>query len=238
MSLCYSVIRTGETRVKCFRHFSRHICAANPHFYFSTLSTTTAQIPQACTHIHTTMTAPASFLGYKWTGLDTVAEGTEDHQRVGSFFDSINWDALCRYASELHDGESCTLDPQLAMGGAHLIRIIVFDNGTRWIARLRMHLSDEDDDVVADGPTLLQIEVDCMQLVRARTSVPVPAVYGYMTSAENDIGTPFMLMECLAGNVAMNLSMDIPPQHKSLFYADMAGFQVSDLLIQKPDVLL
>ena len=66
-----------------------------------------------------------------------VSGGTYYHQGQ-RFFDSIDWDALCRYASELHDGEICTLDPQITMGCNHMIRIVNFVDGSQWIARLRM----------------------------------------------------------------------------------------------------
>lgn len=76
---------------------------------------------------------------------------------------------------------------------------------------------------------LAQREVDCMLLVQERTSVPVPKVFGYASSVNNEIGAPFMLMECLPGNVAIEMegsSTDIPAQHKAAFYAAMAKFQV------------
>ena len=94
--------------------------------------------------------------------------------------DSIDWNSLCQYASELHGGVRSTVDPKFTMGGRHVVRIINFEGGERWIARLRM-TTDMDDD---EQCQLVQREVDCIQLVRERTSVPVPAVYGYIASAK------------------------------------------------------
>lgn len=66
-----------------------------------------------------------------------------------------------------------------------------------------------------------------MQLVKERTSVPVPAVFGYITSAKNEIGAPFMLMECLSGNVGVDLNgVEIPTQYKASLHREMARLQV------------
>ena len=107
-----------------------------------------------------------------------------------------------------------------------MIRILRFRDDSRWVARLRMTAIEADDgDSVAE--LLLRREVDCIQLVRERTTVPVPKIFGYMSSSRNEIGAPFMLMECLSGNVAMDLKFDsIPTRYKSSFYSDMARYQV------------
>ena len=167
-----------------------------------------------------------AFTGYKWAGLLTFSEGSTWYNRAHSFFKRINWDALAHYASTLHSGAPCVVDPELAMGGRHMIRIIRFKDGSRWVARLRMTATETDDeDNVAD--LLVRREVDCIQLVRERTTVPVPKIFGYMSSSRNEIGAPFMLMECLSGNVAMDLKFDsIPTRYKSSFYSDMARYQV------------
>ena len=159
------------------------------------------------------------FSGYKWDGLSPDIRDTEYGRWTQSFRDGIDWEALSRYASKLHGGVGA-VDPEFTMGGRHMVRIINFQGGDRWIARLRMTTDMDDDDLV-------QREVDCIQLVRERTSVPVPALYGYDTRAENAIGAPFMLQECLSGNVGMDLNYDfIPSQYKEKFYAEMARFQV------------
>lgn len=167
------------------------------------------------------MTDKQVFKGYKWNGLSSHIEDSSYGQWVQAFLNGTNWDALCQYASKLHH-EHCTIDPQFTMGGRHMVRRVNFQDGTRWIARVRMTISINED----EGAELLQREIDCMQLVKERTSVPVPKVFGYIASA-NDIGAPFMLMECLPGNVGTDLSgVEIPAQYKASFRREMARFQV------------
>lgn len=170
------------------------------------------------------MWSDENFKGYKWEGLSHDLENNAFDRETQSFLDDIDWNALCRYASQLQGGEKCTVDPQFTRGGRHMVRIINFQGGSRWIARLRMTTTMDD----AQQSSLVQREVDCIQLVRERTSVPVPVIFGYVASAKNAVGAPFMLMECLSGNVGVDLNRDfIPSQHKDKFYAEMARFQVS-----------
>lgn len=167
------------------------------------------------------------FQGYKWKALsDAYDEHNEYRHRVQSFFDNIDWNALCRFASKLNDGKCCAVDPQWTIGGRHLICIINFHDGARWIARLRMTTRMKED----EQSGLVQREVDCLQLVKERTTVPVPTVFGYIASTQNEIGAPFMLMECLPGNSGVDLNGSdahgVPLKHKSSFYEVMGRLQV------------
>lgn len=169
------------------------------------------------------MTDKRKFEGYKWNGLSSHIEDSPYGQSVQRLLDRINWDALCQYASRLHDDEDCTISPQFTMGGRHMVRRVIFQGGTRWIARVRITTPMNED----EGSRLLQREVDCIQLVKERTSVPIPTIFGYIASASNVIGAPFMLMECLSGNVGVDLSgVEIPAQYKASFHGEMARFQV------------
>ena len=170
----------------------------------------------------------SEFTGYKWRGLLKFPEGTYYHQIGQTFFKNVDWVAVCQYASEIHDREICTLDPQITMGCNHMIRILNFGDGSRWVARLRM-LSTKIG-VEADSQCrYFQREVDCIQLVRERARIPVPALFGYIASADNHIGAPVMFQECLPGNCGMDMNdrMEVPTQHKPTFFAAMSELQVS-----------
>ena len=169
------------------------------------------------------MTDKPVFEGYKWSGMSSETEESPYGQWVQGLLNRINWDALCQYASKLHNDEDCTISPDFTMGGRHMVRRINFRDGTRWIGRVRITTPINGD----EGRRLLQREVDCMELVKERTSVPVPTVFGYVVSAKNDFGAPFMLMECLSGNVGIDLhGVEIPAQYKASFHREMARFQV------------
>ena len=179
------------------------------------------------------MTDKPKYENYQWEGLPPGIEDGPYRQRIQEFLDRINWVALCHYASKIHNHEDCTINPRFTMGGRHIVRQIDFRRGTRWIARLRMTTPTNED----EGSRLLQREVDCISLVKERSSVPIPAVYGYIASAKNDIGAPFMLMECFSGNTGVDLGgVEIPAQYKSAFHGEMAKLQVGifDIFVAHP----
>lgn len=183
------------------------------------------------------MTDTHKFEGYKWEALsDAYPEHNAYRHWVQSFFDNINWTALCRFASELNDGKDCAVDPQWTIGGRHMIRVINFQDGSRWIARLRMTTGVSED----EQSELVQREVDCLRLVKDRSTLPVPMVFGYIASTQNEIGAPFMLMECLPGNIGPDLNGDtdhgVPSQHKSSFYTEMARLQTEMASITFPKI--
>lgn len=136
---------------------------------------------------------------------------------------SIDWDALCRYASKLHGNEACTMDPQFIMGLSSLIRIVNFASGTCWVARIRIPTSIESRNNALE--VILQDEVHIMHLVRERTRVPVPKMFGNIADPNNEVGVSFMLIECLSGNAAINLHNRTPmtPEQKKSFYDELAG---------------
>ena len=168
-----------------------------------------------------------AFQGYKW----------QDHTYSGGRFASlepflanIRWKALCDYASALNRSIPCALDPRIAMGGRNVVRILDFANGQRWIARLRMPPIDDK------ANNSLQREVDCMMLVRELTSVPVPEIYDHQANADL-LGAPFMLLECLQGNAAIDLNDHrIPSEHKTSFYTALAKYQAEISSITFPKI--
>lgn len=169
----------------------------------------------------------SAFAGYQWAGLSTFQENSSAHRRAQALVASVDWTALCHFASELNHGRDCNIEPGIAMGGNHIVRILEFGDGVRWLARLRMPRIENDE----DEARLLKREVDCLQLIKDRTSVPVPSVFGYLASRK-EIGAGFILMECLPGNVAMDLNFNfIPEMYKSSFYEEMARFHVSDFIL-------
>jgi aminoglycoside phosphotransferase (APT) family kinase protein len=80
----------------------------------------------------------------------------------------------------------------------------------------------------------LQSEIEVMTLIRERTKIPVPKIFGYEIDSNNLTGVAFMLMEFLPGNVAIDADGgyeahrgQIPPQHRGGFYDAVAQVQVS-----------
>lgn len=107
------------------------------------------------------------FTGYKWAGLSSFTEGTFWHLRAQSFLKSVDCEVLCDYASGLHDGKKCAVEPAIALGRRQMVRIVQFEDGSRWIARLRMPARGtgeyhKDNDKYDAADHLLKRGFDCM----------------------------------------------------------------------------
>lgn len=108
------------------------------------------------------------------------------------------------------------------MGGLHLVRLLVFEDGTKWIARIELH------EVTPDSRILFLAEKHTLCLIRERTYIPVPRVFGY-DACPDRIGRAFMIMEFIPGSTAMDAfgcpdvhGGKIPLQHNEKFYRDIA----------------
>ena len=141
-----------------------------------------------------------------------------------------NWAELCLYASKLNNGVRCVLLPDLTNGLHHVARVLEFDDKIRWLARIQMAKPTERT------ARKLQSEIDTMVLVRERTQIPVPKVFGYEIDDKHGIGVAFMLTDFLPGNVAIDLNGgyavhqgQIPRGHCQGFYHSVAQIQVSPL---------
>jgi aminoglycoside phosphotransferase (APT) family kinase protein len=138
----------------------------------------------------------------------------------------MNWPALLDYAAKKRNGINCMLLPDIGLGYNHMVRIIEFADGTRWVARLRMPplaKSGSDEDALK---TIMNCEFNAISLVRRKTRIPVPQIHAFEVKSGCSMKAPFMLMDCLEGNVGMDLGMKIPPEYKQAFLSSLAKIHV------------
>ena len=145
----------------------------------------------------------------------------------------INWPPLAIYASTTRhklDGISSPshLSPEYTMGGLHVVRRINFADGTQWLARVQRKKP------TAELREKMRGEVATMQVVRARSQIPVPRVYAWDDNGTvSKVGAGVMLMEFVLGNTAMDSfggwdihRGELPDGAKQRFLGQMAGVQV------------
>lgn len=124
------------------------------------------------------------------------------------------------------------------MDGLHLVRILVFEDQTKWIARTQVHGGSRH------SKSLLLHEMHTLAVIRERTKIPVPKVLGYEINQEK-IWRAFMIMEFIPGSTAMDAfggwdthHGEIHPEHKAKFCNDIAHIQVAPILLspsKQPD---
>ncbi|KAH8193683.1 hypothetical protein TruAng_012153 [Truncatella angustata] len=162
----------------------------------------------------------------------TEFEGDRVHETI----QKTNWDKLCDFASCLNNGLPCIPLNNITNGLHNLVRLLEFSNQTRWIARISL-------DTSAANSTKLRGELDVMQLVRDRSGLPVPRVFAYEVNENNPVGVPFILMEFIPGNTAMDAAGgyelhrgQIPLGHRERFYRSVAKCHVQMTAIRFPKI--
>ena len=151
-------------------------------------------------------------------GADTMADNEEEEElaRFQPVLDTIRFDHLPDFALSLrarssstalvtadtdHEpmgiASSCKVVQPPLFGSYHILYILEFDSGDRWI--LRVPVTGHTDSFDEGAARSLRSEALKMKLISQETSIPIPKVHHFETSLENEIGCPFILMDCVEG---------------------------------------
>ncbi|KAI0619222.1 Protein kinase-like domain protein [Pyrenophora tritici-repentis] len=167
-------------------------------------------------------------------GTDTIELNWKGNINIEPSLPPIRWEAVIDYAKDVkrsytkHDSNiDCQLSMQYSMGGLHVVRRLDFEDGTSWVARLQRRK------VTAESCKRLVTEVHTIQIVRERSNIPVPEVFGYNVSYDSPAGVPFMLLEYIPADTVMDSfggyelhKGRIPPIFREDYYASMANIQI------------
>jgi hypothetical protein len=174
-----------------------------------------------------------AFSGYQWTYYSVLQPGPQK-SRAEIFLAFTNWEALLKYSAEKRHRLECALLVDIALGYNHIVRIIHFTDETRWIARLRLPpLSNTSP---SEAESVMQSEIATIALVQWNSTVPVPQVHAFEGKADYDVGASFMLIDCLEGNVEMDLGMGVPAEKKDAFFDKLLEVHVELSAIQLPKI--
>ncbi|KAL8676415.1 MAG: hypothetical protein Q9224_007289, partial [Gallowayella concinna] len=136
-------------------------------------------------------------------------------QERASIFEYARFDpdALCQLASSLREGQSCSCDPtqRPKTGSFNWVVFISFVDGVEWVLRSPR----KGDGIVSDDTNLLLLasEAATLRYIKSHSTIPVPEVYSYQTSADNDVGVPYILMSKAGG----------APLHHAWQYPEVLG---------------
>ena len=149
----------------------------------------------------------------------------------------IDWDRLSTYAIQVKQSRetghtcisipTCQILPIYSLGGLHLVRLLEFDDGDRWIARAQLGPSTE-----LSRARLLN-EVQLLDYLHQSSRVPVPAVYGYELNVDEQMGAAMMLQEFIPGSTGMDACGgyhahhgEIPSRYQAQFAHSLAQIHV------------
>lgn len=99
-------------------------------------------------------------------------------------------------------------------------------DGGRWVARLKLPPLAKSDSSEHTLETTGICEFNTISLLRQKTSIPIPKIHAFEARFDCSVKAPFMLMDCLEGNVGMDLGMTIPPKSKQAFLSGLVKIHV------------
>jgi hypothetical protein len=158
---------------------------------------------------------------------------------VEDFLAGISRPGLCAIASRYNGGIPCSSDPLTCVptfGTFNVVIPIVFENGAKWVARIprpgRMFLHP-------NGNLLERIMTSMAvttSVVRNRTSIPVPAIYGWSASDDNEAGCPYMFMDFVEGVSLGDCLRDLPPDKTTSIIYEWAMYTWELTSLQFPAI--
>ncbi|KAH8691003.1 kinase-like domain-containing protein [Phaeosphaeriaceae sp. PMI808] len=101
--------------------------------------------------------------------------------------------------------QNATLEP-LIFGSYHAIFPIKFQDEVRWI--LKVPAVGTRDHFDSSSAAALRSEALTMRLIRKNTSIPVPEIFAFDSSLDNELGVPFILMSFADGASAYEVWFD------------------------------
>ncbi|KAI0199161.1 hypothetical protein F4808DRAFT_222400 [Astrocystis sublimbata] len=167
----------------------------------------------------------------KWEDADRYDPAARIAQtdELQELIKKINTAALETRASHLRGGISCSVPPlqsqnanSSVMGGMNYHVEISFDDGVKWITRIRRFNKTSPPPALRDY--ILQSEVATLKFLES-VDVPAPKVFDFAVEDEaNPVGVGYILMEKLSGK-SLRWSLATPEQKKNLM-TDLAGVLV------------
>ncbi|KAF4458555.1 RNase H domain containing [Fusarium albosuccineum] len=121
----------------------------------------------------------------------------ERRERIVAFA-KFNLDALLSLATQLRGGRPCTTDvsKRPKAGSLNWVILITFDDGIEWVFRSpRRSMSIK----TKSHYKMTISEASTLKYLGKHSSVPVPEVYSFSGSHDNEIGVPYILMSKASG---------------------------------------
>lgn len=124
----------------------------------------------------------------------------DEHQLFNPVMASIRLDNLAEYASTIrkslvqHGGSSKTpIVGSPMFGSYHVLYPLEFDDEIRWLFKVPINgTRDKFCDLDARS---IRSEALTMRYLQKRTTIPIPDVFSFSDSCDNEVNCPFILME-------------------------------------------
>ncbi|KAG6017128.1 hypothetical protein E4U54_008242 [Claviceps lovelessii] len=179
---------------------------------------------------------PAKGTNTNWRTRDSLdIRANTTHKQIHTVLTSANFGHLQQIAlltRNARHGSSasavtCAIDSEyFTYGMNNLVLNVAFSDDVYWIARIQhapvhsSHTREHEIDMLS--------EIATMKTLKSRTTIPVPQVFAFDASPSNEVGFPYMLLECLTGQVLQTTIASQVPADRLPHVAS----QLADVLFQ------
>lgn len=145
--------------------------------------------------------------------MDSSEQDAFDRTRFATVLRTLKRDSIPSFASAVrYSGHAstgiidvpttpqpvgCRLLSRITCGSYNAVFTVLFADGTMWI--LKVPANGHHQCWNAPASEALKSEAFTMRLIRRETTIPLPEVYAFDTSLENELGCPLILMELIHG---------------------------------------
>jgi serine/threonine protein kinase len=152
-----------------------------------------------------------------WSGFANLSPESDKYKRLKLILSSANFkhlkkcamDSRRRHQMDLPPDIDCSINlTRFATGFNNVVLELAFSYNIYWIARIPYRTINDNT------KTSLLSEIATMKIVRQRTSIPIPWIFGFEMSVDEPFEYPYILMEYLGGRTLdNNLAFSIPQQY-------------------------
>jgi aminoglycoside phosphotransferase (APT) family kinase protein len=125
---------------------------------------------------------------------------------------SISADSLAALASSVRsrvsgkDFSGCHVVTRLP-GTHNLVYVVEFDDGIKYAIRISASAWNGLSSTETTKCSLIS-QVHTMRFIREKTTIPLPEVYAFDTTSENEIGVPYIVMSFIDGSTVRSMWFD------------------------------
>jgi hypothetical protein len=162
-----------------------------------------------------------------WQGFAILSSYSDKYKQIQLLLSSANFEYLKtrgiesrrRHQPDLPPHVKCSINlAHFTSGFNNVVLELAFSDNVYWVARIPHQALDDGD------RTSMLSEIATMKIIQQHTTIPIPRVFDFETSADQPFGYPYVFMEYLGGRTLPNgLATTIPHQYHTKVAKQLAN---------------
>ncbi|KAF7857309.1 hypothetical protein EAF04_009550 [Stromatinia cepivora] len=160
------------------------------------------------------------------------------HRERDQFIATICEDDVCRLASSYHDGDLCSFFKSLVRGSYNICYFVHFTSNNsnedveKWVVRVPLAPC-----LAYGGNTKLESEIATMQLVRDKTTIPLPKIHAYSLGEGHEPLSSFIILKYIEGQkLSYGQLRDLSDEQREHLYTSLADVHIQLRKLEFPSI--